>query len=134
MNCSDVIRERRSIRKYKEQVTIPQEDFEKMLEAAMMAPSACNTRPWEFFIITNRDTLATPQYAHPYASMLTTACAAIVVGGRADLQEGKGVPYWPQDCGAPIQNLLLQTKDLGYGTCWCGCYPAMDRVEKIQEI
>ena len=44
MNCSEVIRERRSIRKYKENVTIPQEDFERMLEAAMMAPSACNTR------------------------------------------------------------------------------------------
>ena len=65
MNCSDVIRERRSIRKYKEQVTIPQEDFEKMLEAAMMAPSARNTRPWEFFVITNRDTMARLQEAHP---------------------------------------------------------------------
>ena len=42
VNCSEVIRERRSIRKYKENVTIPQEDFERMLEAAMMAPSACN--------------------------------------------------------------------------------------------
>ena len=134
MNCSDVIRERRSIRKYKEQVTIPQEDFEKMLEAAMMAPSARNTRPWEFFVITNRDTMARLQDAHPYTSMLTTASAAIVVCGRPDLQEGKCGPYWPQDCGAAIENLLLQAKDLGYGTCWCGCYPAMDRVEKIQEI
>lgn len=89
MNCSDVIRERRSIRKYKEQVTIPQEDFEKMLEAAMMAPSACNTRPWEYFVVTNRDTISKLQEAHPYTSMLTTASAAIVVCGRPDLQGGK---------------------------------------------
>ena len=70
----------------------------------------------------------------PYTSMLTTASAAIVVCGRPDLQEGKCEPYWPQDCGAAIENLLLQAKDLGYGTCWCGCYPTMDRVEKIQKI
>ena len=75
--------------KYKEQVTIPQEDFEKMLEAAMMAPSACNTRPWEYFVVTNRDTISKLQEAHPYTSMLTTASAAIVVCGRPDLQGGK---------------------------------------------
>ena len=33
VNCSEVIRERRSIRKYKENVIIPQEDFERMLDA-----------------------------------------------------------------------------------------------------
>ena len=58
VNCSEVIRERRSIRKYKENVTIPQEDFERMLEAAMMAPSACNTRPWQFFVVINREMIA----------------------------------------------------------------------------
>nr|WP_317282600.1 nitroreductase family protein [uncultured Sellimonas sp.] len=134
MNCSDVIRERRSIRKYKEDVVIPRKDFEKMLEAAMMAPSARNTRPWEFFVITKREVLNQLMEAHPFTSMLKSASAAIVVCGRPDLQEGKCGAYWPQDCGAAIENLLLQAKDLGYGTCWCGCYPAMDRVEKIQTV
>ncbi|MFR7445481.1 MAG: nitroreductase family protein [Sellimonas intestinalis] len=86
MNCSEVIRERRSIRKYKENVTIPQEDFERMLEAAMMAPSACNTRPWQFFVVINREMIAKLREAHPFTKMLSTASAAIVVCGRPDLQ------------------------------------------------
>lgn len=34
----------------------------------------------------------------------------------------------------PIENLLLQATDLGYGTCWCGFYPVMERVEKLQNL
>ena len=45
MNYTDVIRERRSIRKYKPEADVPQEHIQMILEAAMMAPSACNTRP-----------------------------------------------------------------------------------------
>ena len=51
MNTSDAIRARRSIRKYKKGTVIPKEHIHQMLEAAMMAPSACNTRPWEFVVV-----------------------------------------------------------------------------------
>lgn len=134
MNCSDTIRERRSIRKYKPDESIPQEHIEMMLEAAMMAPSARNTRPWEFFVVRNVETKNAFMQVMPYAQMLETAPLAIVVCGRPDLQEGKCNPYWPLDCGAAIENLLLQAKALGYGTCWCGCYPAMDRAEGLQNL
>lgn len=134
MSYTDVIRERRSIRKYKADQDIPQDHIQMMLEAAMMAPSACNTRPWEFFVTKSVDVKEQLMGAQPYSKMLKTAPMAIVVCGRPDLQEGVCNTYWPQDCGAAIQNILLQAKDLGYGTCWCGCYPAMDRVEAIQKI
>lgn len=134
MSYTDVIRERRSIRKYKSEMDVPQEDIQKMLEAAMMAPSACNTRPWEFFVVRDFDAKEKIRCSSPYMQMLKSAPVAIVVCGRPDLQEGKCNEYWPQDCGAAIQNILLQAKDLGYGTCWCGCYPVMSRVEAIQPI
>ena len=102
-----------------------------MLEAAMMAPSACNTRPWQFFVVINREMIAKLREAHPFTKMLSTASAAIVVCGRPDLQEGVCKEFWPQDCGAAIENLLLQAKDLGYGTCWCGCYPIYGPGRKI---
>lgn len=134
MNGSELIRERRSIRKYEEGFLIPREDIEKMLEAAMMAPSARNTRPWEFFV-TESDTVKQQlMKAQPYTQMLKTASLAIVVCGRPDLQEGHCDGFWPQDCGASIENILLQAKELGYGSCWCGCYPVMERVTAIQEI
>ena len=132
MNGTDVIRQRRSIRKYKPEADVPQEHIQMMLEAAMMAPSACNTRPWEFFVTKKEEIKESLMQAH--CKMLKTAPVAIVVCGRPDLQEGKCSGYWPQDCGAAIENLLLQAKDLGYGTCWCGCYPVMERVEAIQKI
>ena len=105
MNCSEVIRERRSIRKYVTDVVIPRRDIEKMLEAAMMAPSACNTRPWEFVVVENDAVKQQIMGAMPYTQMLKTASLAIVVCGRPDLQEGRCNDFWPQDCGAAIENL-----------------------------
>lgn len=134
MSYTDVIRERRSIRKYKADAEVKAEDIQKMLEAAMMAPSACNTRPWEFFVVKDAEIKEQLRATSPYMQMLKTAPVAIVVCGRPDLQEGRCNPYWPQDCGAAIQNILLQAKELGYGTCWCGCYPTQERVDSIQPI
>lgn len=53
MDCTQAIRARRSIRKFKPGASIPRPDVEAMLEAAMMAPSARNLRPWEFFVVEN---------------------------------------------------------------------------------
>ena len=110
MNCSEVIRERRSIRKYKENVTIPQEDFERMLEAAMMAPSACNTRPWQFFVVINREMIAKLREAHPFTKMLSTASAAIVVCGRPDLQEGVCKEFCLRTAAPPLKIFSFRQK------------------------
>ena len=66
MNTSEAIRARRSIRKYQPGVRIPREDVKKMLEAAMMAPSARNTRPWEFVVVEDRQVQAGLMAVHPY--------------------------------------------------------------------
>lgn len=134
MNTLEAIHARRSIRKYKAGVSIPREDLKQILEAAMMAPSACNTRPWEFVVVENEEKKKQIMGIHPYASMLSTASLAIVVCGRPDLQEGICRDYWPEDCGAATQNLLLAATELGYGTCWCGCYPRLERAAALQEV
>lgn len=134
MNTSEAIRARRSIRKYQPGAPIPAEHVQQLLEAAMLAPSAVNSRPWEFVVVESPAIREQLMAVHPYTGMLKTASLAIVVCGRPDLQEGKCGAFWPQDCGAAIENLLLQAVELGYGTCWCGCYPAMERVEALQKI
>ena len=55
MNVSDAIRKRRSIRKYKKGFEIPEEHIKRILEAGMMAPSAKNTRPWEFVVLKSEE-------------------------------------------------------------------------------
>ena len=134
MDCSEAIRARRSIRKYKKGVIIPREKVEKMLEAAMMAPSARNTRPWEFVVVENKELMKGLMECQPYTSMLTTASLAIIICGRPDLQANQCNEFWPQDCGAAIENLLIQAVALDYGTCWCGCYPVEERVAKLQDL
>ena len=133
MDCTQAIRARRSIRKFKPGASIPSPDVEAMLEAAMMAPSARNLRPWEFFVVENPELKARLRAAHPFASMLDTASLAIVVCGRPEDQKGVVSGYWPLDCGAAVENLLLQAVALGYGACWCGCWPS-PRISKLQEL
>ena len=134
MNVLETIRPRRSIRKYQAGAAVPKEDLKQILEAAMLAPSACNTRPWEFAVVENRDLLDAIMKVHPYVSMLRTASLAIIVCAKPEVQEGICLGYFPQDCGAATQNILLSAKALGYGTCWCGVYPNEERVKVVKEI
>ena len=134
MNALDVIKARRSIRRYDSAAGVPREHITQMLEAAMMAPSACNTRPWEFVVVESSEVKEKIMKAMPYTQMLATAPLAIVICGRPDLQENICQGFWPQDCGAAAQNILLAAMELGYGTCWCGCYPLEHRVAEMQKI
>ncbi len=134
MNTLEAIKFRRSIRKYRTDIPVPREDIRQLLEAAMMAPSACNTRPWEFVVIESREVKEQVMKAMPYTQMLQTAPLAIVVCGKPEVQENICPGFWPQDCGAAVENILLAAKELGYGTCWCGCYPLVNRVEAMQKI
>ncbi len=134
MNTLDAIKFRRSIRKYDPDAEVLQEHITQMLEAAMMAPSACNRRPWEFVVVKSREVKEKIMKVMPYTQMLATAPLAIVICGRPELQENICPGFWPEDCGAAAQNILLVAEELGYGTCWCGCYPLEQRVEDMQKV
>ena len=127
-----IIKNRRSIRKYQADKQITKEQLDQLMEAAMMAPSACNSRPWEFFAITKREILDQLAHVHPNIKMCMTATAAIVIVALP--QEGKPSGYFPQDCGAAAQNILLEAEAMGLGACWCGIYPKDTRIAPIREL
>lgn len=127
MTLTEAIHARRSIRKYKP-AEITQAQIDALLEAAMLAPSANNSRPWEFVVVKSRNTLDTIAEVHPYAKMMKEAALAIVVCALP------GSPFVPQDCGAATENILLQAVDLGLGTCWCGVYPNEELVQKLRAV
>jgi len=129
---SDLIERRRSIRKYQKGGTVTREQINRLLTAAMKAPSACNSRPWEFIAVTKREVLDEIVRVHPYTRMCETASAAIIV--VAIPQTGRPEGYFPQDCAAATENILLEAVSLGLGTCWCGVYPRDERIASMREI
>lgn len=120
---------RRSIRKYTDE-PVGEEDVKTLLEAAMAAPSASNRKPWQFVVVTERQTLDALAEAHPHGKMLFEATLCISVCG--DLTEVER--YWVQDCSAATENLLLAATALGLGAVWLGVYPKEDRVAAVRGV
>jgi nitroreductase len=50
---------------------------------------------------------------------VVVALPGVQEGHEHDLPSG----FFPQDCGAATQNILLQAEALGLGSCWCGVHP-----------
>lgn len=118
MNVFDLIKRRRSIRKYKETV-VEQERLNAVLEAARLAPSADNKQPWVFIVVTDphvRERLRSSYDEEWFVK------APVVIVGCAALNEAwrrmDGEEYWKVDVAIAMQNLVLAATELGLGTCW----------------
>ena len=131
MDTLEAISTRRSIRKYTADL-IPDETLKTLLKAATAAPSAGNQQPWHFIVIHDREILDEIPKRHPYAQMAKEAPVAIVVCG--DERSTKYKEYWPQDCAAATQNLLLAAHVCGLGAVWCGVYPNEERINPFREL
>lgn len=116
MELMDVIRNRRSIRKYKK-TQVPKEDIEYVLEAARLAPSWGNRQCWRYIIVTEeklRKKITIRDWA---------AEAPIIIVGCADPTKAGnkvGKPYYMLDMGISMEHLILAAHDRGLGTCWLG--------------
>lgn len=125
MDTLKAILTRRSIRRFTSQV-IEKSTIEKILQAAMYAPSARNFQPWHFVVIDKREVLDKIPNVHPYAEMCREAAAAIIVCGDTAIE--KSVEYIALNCAASTQNILLAAHSLGLGSVWLGVYPRNDRI------
>jgi nitroreductase len=122
---------RRSIRKFTDK-SVAKKDIETILEAAMYAPSACNKQPWHFVVIDSKEIMNEIPKFMPNASLIKTAACAILVCGDENLAHDK--IYWPVDCSAATQNILLAAHELGLGACWCGIYPRTERIASMKQL
>ncbi len=122
---------RRSIRNFLDK-EVEQEKVEKILKAAMQAPSAGNGQPWEFIVVRGKENLETLSKYNPYAGSLKKANVGIVVLGNP--QKSPFADYLQQDLGAVTQNILLQAAELGLGTCWFGTCPDKARMDYISKL
>lgn len=135
MELYDGLLTRRSARIYDRGRRASDADIEKILKAAMHAPSAHGRFPWEFVVIRSGGMLDAAAAAHPYAKFVPEAGTAIVVCGDLVRQHKNGdAQYWHIDCSAATQNILLAAHSLGLASCWCGIYPVESRMEDFKNL
>jgi nitroreductase len=124
---------RRSIRAYTS-ATVSEDAVQKLLQAAMAAPSAAGKDPWRFTVIRNRKTLSAIAAALPNGQMIAGAALGIAVCGDVKAAHDQQLSYLLQDCSAAIENLLLCAHILGLGACWLGVHPREQRVAALKQI
>lgn len=128
----NAIFKRRSVRSYKEG-NVTEEQVQRMLAAAMRAPSAGNEQPWHFVVVRDRETLAQIPTVHPFSKMLNSAALAIVICGAPEEQVYEE-EFWVQDCAAAMENLQLEIVEQGLGGVWLAIYPIQDRISGMRRI
>lgn len=126
----DAIFHRTSIRRYTDQ-PVTDEQLERLLRAAMAAPSACNQQPWEFYVVTDKELIARLADSTPYAKPAGRAPVVIVPCYREDCL----VPAFAHiDLSAAVENLLLEVDSLGLGAVWMGIAPTTQRMKYVHDL
>ncbi len=125
------INNRRSIRTFIDK-KIEKEKIEKLLRAAMQAPSSGNQKPWRFVVIEDTNKIQELSTYSPFATSLAKAPLAIVLLG--DTSVIKNEKYWPQDMSAATQNILLEATHLQLGAVWLSIFPNKQRIPIVQNI
>ena len=123
-----IIFSRRSIRKYRA-APVSDADLRSLLEAAMAAPSANNSRPLSFVIVREPETLRRLAAAHPHAKMLDGAALAVAV-----CADPAASGSWVVDGSAATENLLVAAAGIGLGGVWLGVTGSDERERAIRPI
>ena len=122
MEVKNAIEARRSIRAYTER-ELTEEEIRGILNAGILAPSACNMQSWHFYAVTGD---ARERFSGVCADWVRTAPLVVIVcidgnGIEARFGErGRKFPY--QDTAFAIENMLLYATERGLGGCIIGAY------------
>ncbi len=129
MSVAEAIAGRVSCRDYKPD-PVPEKHILRILEAARLAPSACNQQPWRFVVVRDADRRSriVKEGFLPGINMdwAIAAPVHIVVGMETSFLTHRlaasvsGVEYPWVDIGIAGEHLVLAATELGLGTCWIG--------------
>lgn len=135
MQFYDVVKKRKSIKKYKTN-ELDREKLLKVIDAAMMSPSWKNETPYKFILIDKdiikqniANTIINKSSAAA-AAVLNAPMTAIIVAepGASGNMEGKD--YYLVDSAIAMEHFILAATEEGYGTCWIGSFDE----KKIKEL
>ncbi len=130
-NFFKLVSKRESCRKFNGR-PVNREDLLKCVEAARLAPSACNSQPWKFIIVDDqglKNELCRAAFSAPYTASWPEKAGAILVviseRGSFTARVGNFVRdtrYYLVDIGIAVEHFILQAAELGLGTCWMGWF------------
>ena len=122
---------RASVRQFEER-EVEQEKIEQLLKAGFAAPSALNERPWEFYVIRNKGTLATLSKTSQYARPVANAPAAIVICYNTSTL--KTLDFVDINCASAAENIWLEMEELELGGVFMAVRPFEARVEFVTKL
>ncbi len=139
----ELARKRQSVRAYAP-APVEQEKIEKCLEAARLSPSACNSQPWKFVVVTdtglkNAVAKATSNKLLPLNHFTRQApVLVVVVREKANFTSKVGEivrdkTYTLMDIGIATEHFCLQAVTEGLGTCIMGWFDER-KVKKLLNI
>ncbi len=141
MDLSELIRKRQSDRKYETRL-VSRELVTKCLEAARLAPSACNSQPWRFVVVDDPQLLSQMGAAaagmgmNGFARAVPVIVAVVLEKMNLTARIGsviKDKEYSLLDVGIAVEHFCLQATELGLGTCIMGWFDEK-RVKKLLGI
>ena len=132
MALSDIVKHRRSIRDFLDK-PVERDKIMMCLEAARLAPSACNSQPWKFIVVDDPQVkwkLCEAAFDGVYA--INSFCKkapviVVIVSEKSNFLARmggmfRGTQYYLIDIGIAGEHFVLQAEDLGLGTCWMGWF------------
>ena len=133
MHFDDVIRDRRSIRRYKDK-KVPLSLVGQILDLAKHAPSSGNMQNWRFIVVTDSEMRQQIAEASMEQYWMVEAPIHIVICNDYDKVKehfpANGKMYSIQNCAAAAYAIQLAAQDMGLGTCWIGAFDN----EKLQRL
>ncbi|MDR0850340.1 MAG: nitroreductase family protein [Christensenellaceae bacterium] len=114
MEVIEAIKQRKSERKYLSK-KITKEVLNDIIDCARLAPSACNTQPWRFIVVTDKAIKNKIAEFSSWGKFLSHCSAAVLVFGKT-------YQFVVEDCSAATQNILLAATGHGIGSCWIAGY------------
>lgn len=115
---------------------VPEEAVERLLRAAVRAPTAGNLQPWRFYVVRDPAVKRLLGMAAGGQSFVARAPVVIVVAaelgasGRGYGSRGENL-YAIQDTAAAVENILLSVVDEGLGACWVGAFSEKSAAEAL---
>jgi nitroreductase len=133
MDFIELVKKRYSVRAYKPK-PIENDKLQKVLEAARMAPTACNLQPFQLIVIQTkgREEELLRIYSQPwFVEAPIIICACGIPSKSWIRRDGKN--YCDVDVTIAMDHLILAATEQGLGTCWVGAFNA-EEARKILQL